>query len=114
MSKKRTYIDYFRDVVEQIEKIEIFIKDLSYDDFIKDERTVYAVIRCFEVVGEAVKNIPKELKNKYPEIPWKRISGMRDKLIHEYFGVDYQTLWETIKKRIPEIKPLLKKINIGE
>lgn len=107
MSEERTYIDYIRDIVNEINRIENFVKDLSYDEFVKDEKTIYAVIRCFEVIGEAAKNIPKQIRDKHSLFPWKRIAGMRDKLIHEYFGVDYQTLWQTIKKRIPEIKPSL-------
>lgn len=108
MSKERTYIDYIRDVASEIDRIEVFTSGLSYNEFVKDEKTVYAVIRCFEIAGEAVKNIPKEIRNNY-DIPWKKIAGMRDKLIHEYFGVDHDTLWQTIKKRVPEIKPLIKR-----
>ena len=111
MSKKgRTYIDFLQDVDMMIKKIEVFTEGLTYDEFKNDEKTVIAVIRCFEVLGEAVKNIPKEIKKKYPDIPWKRIAGMRDKLIHEYFGVEYETLWETIQIRIPEIKILYQKV----
>lgn len=71
---------------------------------------IYAVIRCFEIIWEAVKNIAQDFKDKHPDIPWSKMAGMRDKLIHPYFGVDYETLWETIKKRIPEIKTLFKNI----
>ena len=107
---KRTYIDFLRDIFEHIEKIEKFTEGYDYERFIQDEKAIYAVIRCFEIIGEAVKKLPQELKDKYPTIPWSRMAGMRDKLIHSYFGVDYETLWETIKKRIPEIKPLFKNI----
>ena len=110
MSNQRTYIDYLNDLVEMIKKIEDFTKGYSFMNFMKDEKTVYAVIRCFEVMGEAVKNIPEDVKNKFPRVPWKRVAGMRNKLIHGYFGVDYETLWETIKIRIPEIKPLFEEI----
>ena len=111
MSKKgRTYIDFLQDINIMIKKIEVFTEGLTYDEFKNDEKTVFAVIRCFEVLGEAVKNIPEKIKKKYPDIPWKRIAGMRDKLIHEYFGVEYETLWETIQIRIPEIKIIYQKV----
>jgi uncharacterized protein with HEPN domain len=111
MSKQRTYIDYIRDIVNEMNNIENFVIGLTFEKFVQDKRTVYAVLRCFEIMGEAVKNLPKEFREKHSKVPWKKISGMRDKLIHGYFGVDYETLWQTIKRRIPEIKPLIEKVS---
>jgi len=83
---------------------------MSYEDFIQDPKTVFAVVRAIEIIGEAVKNIPDNVREKYPEIPWKGMAGMRDKVIHEYFGVDMKVVWDTVKKRIPKIKPLFEKM----
>ena len=83
---------------------------MNFDDFVKDKKTVNAVIRSLEVMGEAVKKIPKEIRDKYPDIPWKYIAGMRDKLIHEYHGVDLTIVWEVIEKEIPLLKPKFKEI----
>ncbi|MEM3502530.1 MAG: DUF86 domain-containing protein, partial [Candidatus Bathyarchaeia archaeon] len=87
-----------------------FVEGMGYDDFAKNKRTVYAVIRAVEVIGEAVKKIPKTIRNRHPGIPWKDIAGMRDKLIHEYFGVDLRRVWKTVKEDIPNLKPLFEKI----
>lgn len=87
-----------------------FIKGMKYEDFIDDVKTQYAVVRALEIIGEAVKQIPKSLKNRYPEIPWRQMAGMRDKLIHEYFGVDYERVWKTLNKDIPQLIPIFQRI----
>ena len=101
---------YLKDILENMELIEIFIHKLSYDDFANDEKTYYADIRCLEIIGEAVKHVPDSVRIKYPEIPWKDMAGMRDKVIHFYFGVDLEIFWLTITKDIPEIKPLIENV----
>ena len=79
---KRTYRDYILGILSSIQEIEEFVEDMDFEDFVKDRKTANAVIRSLEVMGEAAKKIPSEIRDKYPEIPWKYIAGMRDKLIH--------------------------------
>ena len=76
----------------------------------KDDKTSSAVIRKFEIIGKPTKQIPEEIRQKYPQVPWKEMAGMRDRLIHFYFGIDYKLVWKTIKERIPQVKPLIRKI----
>jgi uncharacterized protein with HEPN domain len=82
----------------------------GYDAFKGDEKTVFAVIRALETIGKAVKKLPPEVKERLPEAPWKDISGMRDKLIHEHFGADQRTIWDTVEKDIPALRPIFEKI----
>jgi len=103
--------DRLSDILDSMNKIESFTKDMNFDDFENDDKTFYAVIRALEIIGEAVKKLPKTIKNKHDKIPWLQIAGMRDKLIHDYFGVDPEVVWETIKTDIPQVKPLIEKIH---
>ena len=107
---KRDYKLYLKDILEASARIEEFVEEMSLEKFRADDKTSSAVIRKFEIIGEAVKNIPKEIKKQYPDIPWREISGMRDKLIHFYMGVDYELVWDTIQTRLPELKSAIKKI----
>jgi len=107
---RRTYRDYVQEILTSLQEIEEFTKEMDFESFAKDKKTVNAVIRSLEVMGEAVKKIPKEIRDKYPEIPWKYIAGMRDKLIHEYHGIDLEIIWEVVKKEAPPLKPLFEKL----
>ena len=104
---KRDYRDYLSDIATSIKDIEDFTRGLTYRKFSKDKKTINAVVRSIEIIGEATKNIPASLRNKYSSIPWKKMAGMRDKLIHEYFGIDIKILWTVAKKDIAVLKKLL-------
>lgn len=108
--KGRDYRDFLNDILDAITEIESFIDDLSYDEFVKDRKTFNAVIRSIEVIGEATKNIPDEIKAEYKDLPWKRMAGMRDKLIHGYFGIDSKTLYRAAEDDIPPLKALIQKM----
>ncbi|HEC97708.1 MAG TPA: DUF86 domain-containing protein [Nitrospirae bacterium] len=99
-----------KDILEAISAIERFVEGISFEDFMNNDEKSSAVIRKFEIIGEATKGLPEDLKDKHPEIPWKEMAGFRDKLIHFYFGVKYELVWQAIKKRLPRIKSLIQKI----
>jgi len=107
---KRDYVMFIEDILEAISKIEKYVENYTYVDFAGDAKTVDAVLMNFAILGEAVKHIPEEVKQRYPDVPWKKMAGMRDKLVHEYFGVQLDVIWETIKKDLPQVKPLVEAV----
>ena len=107
---KRDARIFVEHVLECIDLIEGYVKDKTEDDFLKSVQLQDSIVRRIEVIGEAVKQMPREAKEKYTEIPWKKIASMRDLLIHEYFGVDLKLTWEVVMKDIPELKKQMLKI----
>jgi uncharacterized protein with HEPN domain len=107
---KRDYKLFIKDIISAMKSIEEFVEGLSLDEVKEDDKTSSAVIRKFEIIGEATRHVPEDLKEKYPDIPWKRMAGMRDRLIHAYFGVDYRLVWEAIKIDIPKLRPRLEEV----
>jgi hypothetical protein len=88
-------------------KVRQYTAGLTYAEFIRDERTMDAVLRNLEVIGEAARNIPEELRAKYPDVEWHRMIGLRNIISHEYFGVDMQIIWEVANRNVPETEPLV-------
>jgi uncharacterized protein with HEPN domain len=104
---------YLKDILTALESVETFVEGMGLDEFRADDKTASAVVRKFEIIGEAAKNIPEDIRLRYPKIPWKEMGGMRDRLIHFYFGVDYQLVWKTIKERLPKVKEQIQEILKG-
>ncbi len=101
---------YIDDILDAMEKAQAFTAGIDYARFEDDVRTVYAVIRALEIIGEAVKRLPADFRERYPSIPWKDMAGMRDKIIHGYDEVDLRIVWKVVKEDIPALKPRLQQI----
>jgi uncharacterized protein with HEPN domain len=106
----RIYRVYLVDMLIAIGRISDYIKDYSFDDFKKDFKTVDAVIRNFEIIGEAAKNIPKDIKEQYPIVPWNEMYLLRNRVSHEYFGIDYEIIWDVATNYLPENKTQIEEI----
>jgi len=97
----RTYLHFLEDIELSMLRIQEYLEDMDFINFRKDYKTVDAVVRNFEIIGEATKNLPAEVKEKYPELPWEEMYRMRNKISHEYFGIDYEILWYISTNEIP-------------
>jgi len=105
----RNYKVFIQDILSAVKNIETYTRGLSFNEFRANRLIIDATVRNLEIIGEAAKNIPSDIRDKYNQIEWKKIAGLRDILIHEYFGVDIDLLWDIIKTKLPELKKLLKK-----
>ncbi len=107
---KRDIKLYVKDILKAIDAIEKFVKDIDFEEFRKNDMVFSAVIRKFEIIGEASKHIPEEIRQKYTDIPWKEMASFRDKLIHFYFGIKHELVWNTIEYELPKLKTRIERI----
>mgnify|MGYP000011033848 FL=1 len=111
MNKKdRNYQIYLEDILISMERIIEYIGDKDFEEFKDNNMVVDAVVRNFEIIGEATNNLPDEFKDRHPEIPWRKMYGLRNVVSHEYFGIDYEMIWEITKKNLPENIKEIKRI----
>lgn len=107
---ERDYTDFIQDITDAIKAINKFIADMTFENFAQDDKTVSAVTRKFEIIGEAANRIPKTVQEKYPEIPWSYMIGMRNKIIHDYDGVNLMIVFDSAKEDLKDLLPRLEKI----
>lgn len=106
---KRDWKILFEDIIESIKKIEDYTKDISFQDFAQSPLIIDAVVRNIEIIGEASKNIPQEVQNKFKDIPWQKIKGIRNRIVHEYFAVDISIIWFITQNELGPLKEILAK-----
>ena len=110
MTSERLWVDSLRDIHDAASKALAFVHGMDFEPFRADDKTVFAVIRALEIVGEAARGIPGEVRARYPLLPWRSMTGMRDKLIHAYFGVSVEVVWETLEQDLPALKTAIEAI----
>ena len=108
--KERRFIFFLEDILTAIDKIEKYTKDSTFEDLCQNDMAIDAVIRNLEVVGEASRNVPENIKRKYPFVEWREAIGFRNVLIHDYFGIDLESVWDTIKHNLPSLKENINKV----
>jgi uncharacterized protein with HEPN domain len=107
---QRDIRDYLQDILTTIDLTQSFVTNMTFAEFQTDPKTSFAVIRALEIIGEATKNIPISIRAEYPAIPWKGFAGMRDKLIHAYFGVNLEVVWDTLQQDLTQLRPVIEQI----
>lgn len=109
-SRGRRYQDYLHDIHDAAIKARRFVEGMSYEQFAADDRTSYAVIRALEVIGEAARGVPQSAREQHTDVPWRDMAGIRDRLIHRYFGVDLRVVWKTVHEDLPTLIRAIERI----
>jgi len=107
---ERSLAEFLQDILDTIADIETFTANVEFEAFRANREKVLAVVKSIEILGEAVKKIPDDIRTQYPEIPWKAIAGMRDMLVHEYWGIDANVVWATVQEGLPPLKAVIMEV----
>ena len=110
MSSPRNYADYLRDILDACDKARQFVVGMDYEQFARDSKTAFAVVRAIEIVGEATKRIPPDVRQRFADVPWRSMTGMRDKLAHDYMGVNLRVVWQTVQEDLPALEPAVRRV----
>jgi uncharacterized protein with HEPN domain len=110
MNPSRDHRDRLLDICQAAQKALEFVQGIDYETFVGDDRTVFAVVRALEIVGEAAKKVPQDVRNLHPGVPWRSMAGIRDKLIHDYVSVDLEVVWKTVMEDLPPLLPLIQHV----
>lgn len=99
----RVYHDFLKDMLDNARRAIRFAEGMNYEAFVEDDKSVYAVIRAVEIIGEAAAKLPEDFRAKHPGLPWREIRGMRNKLVHDYFGINMEVVWQTLQEDLPAL-----------
>jgi uncharacterized protein with HEPN domain len=110
MTAPREFVDYLCDIRDAAAKSRQFVAGMTFEQFVADEKTAYAVVRCLEIIGEAARKVPDTVRQRYPQMPWQEMMGMRNVLIHDYMGVNYRVVWNTLHDDLPPLLPELERM----
>lgn len=114
MPKTRRDRDYLADIANSLERIAVYTRGLTYNRFMRDHKTQDAVVRNLEVIGEAAKKVGSNFRRKHPDVPWKEMAGLRDRLIHDYLGINYEIVWNIAATELPGLLGSVKQILAGD
>jgi len=110
MTAPRTFIDFLEDIRSAASKAQAFVAGMTFETFVADEKTAFAVVRALEILGEAAKRIPQDIRDRNPDVPWRSMAGIRDKLIHDYISVNLKIVWKTVMEDLPGLVPQMDSI----